>query len=188
MLKDYKKTIVTSDGSSIVLRPVERSDEEALRRLLGRIPEDEHWFLRQNLTDPHVLHQWLENIDYEQLLPMVAITEDGKEVVGILRLYRSASDCCVHIAYLRILVHPDYRAQHIGSWMIQECSELAKSLGVEKLIAEFVSGSEDVAIKAAQKLDFRLEAVLKEYVKDRNGMYRDLIIMVKNLFKEWDDF
>jgi RimJ/RimL family protein N-acetyltransferase len=61
-------------------------------------------------------------------------------------------------------------------------------LGVEKVIAEFVAGVEDAAGAAAAKLDFQQEGVLREYVKDRQGKYRDLIIMVRNLHKDWSDF
>jgi ribosomal protein S18 acetylase RimI-like enzyme len=86
------------------------------------------------------------------------------------------------------MVHPDYRSQKIGSWMLLDCAKLALDLGIEKLVAEFVAGVEDVAIKAARKLDFHQEACIKEYVKDHGGNYRDLIVMVKNLSAEWGDF
>ncbi len=61
--------------------------------------------------------------------------------------------------------------------------------GIEKLVAEFVEGVEQAAINAARKLDFVEQAVLKEYVKDRQGRYQQsLIIMVKPLYREWSDF
>jgi len=66
--------------------------------------------------------------------------------------------------------------------------KLAMSMGVEKLVAEFVAGVEEPAVHAAHKLDFFEQAVLKDYVKDRRGAYRDLIIMVKNVHREWSDF
>jgi hypothetical protein len=69
-----------------------------------------------------------------------------------------------------------------------ECAELAMSLGIERLMAEFVIGIEESAIAAAQKLDFYEATVLKDYVKDPEGKYRDLLIMVKNLHAEWGDF
>ena len=72
--------------------------------------------------------------------------------------------------------------------MILDSVKLAMDLGIEKLIAEFVDGVEEGAITAAKKLDFHQEAVLKDYVKDRQGRDRDLIIMVKNLYRDWSDF
>ena len=72
--------------------------------------------------------------------------------------------------------------------MLLDTIRLAMSMGIEKLVAEFVAGVEDAAVNAAHKLDFFEQAVLKDYVKDRQGRYRDLIIMVKTLHRDWSDF
>ena len=42
-----------------------------------------------------------------------------------------------------------------------------------------VAGVEEAAVNAAHKLDFFEEAVLRDYVKDPQGNYHDLMIMVK---------
>jgi L-amino acid N-acyltransferase YncA len=188
MLSNYPRTIVTKDGLSLQLRPVTRSDEAALRKLFSEIPQDEKWFLRDNLEDPEILHRWLENLDFDRSLPVVAVKSDTGEIVALLRLHCSASGCARHVAHLRVMVHPGYRAQKVGSWLILDCAKLAVNRGIEKLIAEFVAGVEDVALGAAHRLDFHQEAILKEYVKDRQGNYRDLIVMSKTLSREWGDF
>ena len=188
MLKDYPKSIVTKDGTTMLLRPVVPADEELLRKLFSEIPETERWFLRENLTDPDKLHSWIQSLDYQTIIPLIAVKEDDGQIVANLRLYRSCSGCACHVGHVRAMVHPAYRAQKIGSWMLLDCAKLAMDMGMEKLVAEFVAGVEDVAVRAARKLDFHQEASLKEYVKDRNGNYRDLIIMVKNLSLEWGDF
>ena len=188
MMKDYPKAIVTRDGASVLLRPVVPSDEEALRTFFASIPEEERWFLRENLSDPQLLHQWIEALDYDYTLPIVAVREDDGTVVANLRLYRSKSDSIRHLAHLRVMVLPAYRDLKVGSWMILDSVKLAMDLGIEKLIAEFVAGVEEGAIAAAKKLDFHQEAVLKDYVKDRQGRDRHLIIMVRNLCRDWSDF
>jgi GNAT superfamily N-acetyltransferase len=188
MPSEYPKTIVTKDGVSLQLRPVTPNDEQALSRLFSEVPEDEKWFLRENLRDPDVLHRWIGNLNYDRSLPMIAMKSDTGEIVALLRLHCSASGCAKHVAHLRVMVHPGYRSQKVGSWMILDCAKLAMDRGIEKLIAEFVAGVEDVAVRAARRLDFHQEAVLKEYVKDPNGNYRDLIVMSKTLSPEWDDF
>ena len=187
-MQDYPKAIVTRDGTSVLLRPVVQSDEDALRTFFTSIPEEEQWFLRENLSDPKLLHQWIAALDYDYVLPIVAVREDDGTVVANLRLYRSKSDSIRHLAHLRVMVLPGYRDLKVGSWMILDSVKLAMDLGIEKLIAEFVDGIEDGAIAAAKKLDFHQEAVLKDYVKDRQGRDRDLIIMVRNLHRDWSDF
>jgi GNAT superfamily N-acetyltransferase len=188
MMQDYPKAVVTRDGTSVLLRPVVRSDEQALRTFFASIPEEEQWFLRENLGDPKLLHEWIEALDYDYILPIVAVREDDGTIVANLRLYRSKSECIRHLARLRVMVLPQYRDLKVGSWMILDCVKLAMDLGIEKLIAEFVAGVEEGAIAAAKKLDFHQEAVLKDYVKDHQGQDRDLIIMVRNLSSDWSDF
>jgi L-amino acid N-acyltransferase YncA len=188
MTKDYPKSIVTKDGQSVLLRPLIPEDRELLKEFFSQIPEEEHWFLREKLADPEVLEKWIEKLDHHRILPIVAVREHDGKIVGNLRLYRSGSPSFRHVAHLRVTVHPSYRQLKVGSWMILDCVKLALNLGIEKLFAEFVTGVEEAAIGAAHKLDFREVAVLKGYVKDPNGNYRDLIIMVKDLHRGWGDF
>jgi RimJ/RimL family protein N-acetyltransferase len=188
MLKDYPKAIVTADGTSILLRPVVRSDEEALKKFLSLIPEAEKWFLIEKLSTPDLLHEWIETLDYERVLPIVAVVEETGDIVANVRLYRSTSPSVKHVAHMRVMALPAHRHLKVGSWMILDSIKEAMNLGIEKIVAEMVEGLEDPAINAALKLGFQQEAVLPNYVKDRKGRLRNLIIMVKNLPREWSDF
>ncbi len=188
MLHDYPKAIVTRDGASVLLRPVTASDEEALREFFSKIPERERWFLREKLTDDQLLHKWIRRINLDSLIPIIAVREEDGTIIANLRLYRSVAESMRHVAHLRVMVLPECRHHKIGSWMILDCVKLAMDLGIEKIVAEFIEDSEEPAISAARKLDFRQEAVLPRYVKDKDGMYHNLIIMVRNLSREWSDF
>lgn len=188
MLEDYPREIVIKDGTPIILRPLALEDEENLLEFFSRIPEEERWFLRDNVADPAVLREWIRNLDFRRILPLVAVREDDNRIVANVRIHCRPSECLAHIAHLRILVDPSLRHQRLGTWMLLDAIKLAMDMGIEKLVAEFVSGVEEPAMKAAHKLDFFEQAVLKDYVKDRDGTYHDLIIMVKNLHREWSDF
>jgi GNAT superfamily N-acetyltransferase len=188
MLKGYPKAIVVKDGTCVLLRPVVPEDEEALKRFFAEFPEEDQWFLREKLSDPDLLHEWLARVDYRSILPIIAVREDDGEIIANLRLYRSKSRSLAHVAHIRITVLPEYRRLKVGSWMILDSVKLSMDLGIEKLIAEFVAGKEEAALLAAKKLEFHQEAVLKDYIKDREGVERDLIIMVRNLHREWSDF
>ncbi len=188
MLEDYPREIVTKDGVPVLLRPLKKEDEQRLNEFFARIPEEERWFLRDNVDEPEVLREWIKDLDFARVLPMVAVTEEDDTVIGNVRLYRRPAACMNHIAHLRIMVDPGFRHQRVGTWMLVDIIKLAMDMGIEKLVAEFVAGVEQAAINAAHKLDFFEQAVLKEYVKDPRGGHHDLIIMVKNLHPEWSDF
>lgn len=188
MLEGYPKEIMSKDGIPVLIRPLVKEDEQALLKFFSRIPEEERWFLRDDVADPEVMREWITNLDYSRVLPLVAVKEEDNTIIANVRLHRRPAECMAHIAHLRIVVDPDYRNQRIGTWMLLDAVKLAMSIGIEKLVAEFVAGVEEAAEHAAHKLDFFEQAVLKDYVKDRRGQYRDLIIMVKNIHREWSDF
>jgi RimJ/RimL family protein N-acetyltransferase len=188
MLDTYPKEILCKDGTPILLRPLVMDDEERMRDFLQRIPEEERWFLRDNVAEPETLHRWLEGLDYDRVLPLVAVMEDGDRIIANVRLHRRPADCLRHIAHLRIVVDPEFRSQRIGTWMLIDAMKLAMNMGIEKLVAEFVADVEEAAVKAAHRLDFFEQAIIRDYVKDRRGKYHDLVIMVKTLHKEWSDF
>jgi L-amino acid N-acyltransferase YncA len=188
MLDAYPKVIITKDGTAVLLRPMIPEDEEQLRAFFSRIPERERWFRREDVSDPSVVHQWVEKMDYQRVLPMVAVTEADGTIIANMSMHRRTFGCLSHVGHIRIMVDPAYRAQRLGTWMLLDMVKLAMGFGVEKLVAELVAGVEDSALRAVQKLDFFKEAVLENYVKDQEGKARDLIIMVKTLHREWSDF
>jgi len=188
MLENYPKQILIKDGTPILLRPLVREDETGLAEFFARIPEEERWFLREDIADSEVMGEWIRNLDYDRCLPLVAIRPDDGRIIANIRLHRRPAECLSHIAHLRILVEPSYRQHRLGTWMLLDTMKLAVAIGIEKLVAEFVAEVEAAAINAANKLDFFEQAVLKDYVKDRQGRYRDLVIMVKNLHQDWSDF
>jgi L-amino acid N-acyltransferase YncA len=188
MLEDYPREIVAKDGTPILLRPLVQEDEQRLNEFFASMEDEEIWFLRADVDDPTVLHKWMKELDFDRILPMLAVKVEDNSIVGFLRLYRRPAACMRHIAHLRIVIGRDYRHQRLGTWMLLDMIRLAMDIGIEKLVAEFVDGIEESGIAAAHKLDFFEHARLKDHVKDPRGGYHDLIIMIKNLHREWSDF
>jgi len=188
MFEGYPKEILIKDGSAIIIRPVVKEDEERLKAFFAQIPPEERWFLRDDISDPQVMHDWISHLDYTRVIPLVAVRQEDNRIIANLRLHRRPAECLSHIAHLRIMVDPEFRNLRLGTWMLLDAIKFAMDLGIEKLVAEFVSSVEDAAMHAADRLDFFQQAVLKDYVRDPKCGYRDLVIMVKTLHKEWCDF
>jgi L-amino acid N-acyltransferase YncA len=188
MLEDYPKEIVLKGGIPIHIRPAVKEDERKLVEFFASIPANERWFLREDVGDPVIMGQWLSKLDYSKMLPLVAVLDSDGSIIANIRIHRRQSRCVSHIAHLRIMVHPAFRGLRLGNWMLVDTVKLAMDMGIEKLVAEFVAGVEDAGINAAYKLDFHEEGLLKEYVKDPKGKYKNLVIMVKNIHRDWSDF
>lgn len=187
MLEDYPREIVIKSGVPVILRPLVPDDEQRLLEFFHRIPEEERWFLRDNGANPVVMKDWMRELDFKRVIPLVAVTEDGT-IIANVRIHRRLSECMTHVAHLHIEVDPGYRHQRLGTWMLLDAIKLSMNIGIEKLVAELVPGIEEPAINAAYKLDFFEQAVLRGYIKSPRGEYHDLIIMVKTLHGEWSDF
>jgi len=188
MLDEYPKEIITKDGTEVLLRCLAPQDEEQLIAFFGRIPPEERWFRREDVSDSAVIRGWMEHLNDDRILPMVAVNEEDGAIIAAMSLHRRAFGCLSHVGHIRIIVEPAFRAQRLGTWMLLDLVKRSMELGVEKLVAEFVAGVEDAALRGVRKLDFFKAAVLEDYVKDQAGGYHDLIIMVKTVHREWSDF
>jgi len=188
MLDNYPKEIMTKNGTPIIIRPLVKEDKDRFREFLTRIPDEERWFIRDDMADLEAIHSWIENLDYSRTIPLVAAKQEDGTIVGNVRLQMRLSECLSHVAHLRIIVDPAYREQRLGTWMLIDTIKLAMDIGLEKLVAEFVAGLDEAAIAAAHRLDFFEQAVLRDYLKDRHGRYRDLVVMVKTVHSDWSDF
>jgi L-amino acid N-acyltransferase YncA len=185
MLDEYPKEIVLKDGTLVTLRPLESNDADLLVTFFQGIPAHERWYLRHDVTDPAVVRSWAKDINYERVIPIVALRDE--QIIGDATLHRHRHGSCVHVGEIRLVIDPAVRAKRLGTWMMLDLIQLATSLGLEKLIAEIPS-SETAVIRALRHLDFVREAIIPELHKDVHGNAYDLVIMVKNLAPAWTDF
>lgn len=187
-LSAYPKSITLRDQAVITVRPMERTDEAALLEFFRQIPEDERFFLKEDVISPKVIAGWAQNLDYDRALPLLAIA-DGR-VVADATLIRSRHSSRSHIGEIRIVVHPDFRGRGLGTLLVHELCEIANNAGLERVVMEAVVGKEDEAIDLAERLGFVKSAVLTDHVKDREGRPHDLVVAVLPLGKwyEWWQF
>lgn len=181
MKMNYPKSMVAGDGLSVVLRPLVRDDAQALRSFFALVRPREEWFLRKDLTDPVILDQWLENLDYGTDLSVVAVREDNGEIIGNLILSFGPDGFRRPLAHVIVAVHPAFRHLNVRTWLIQDCIELAITCGTERLVVDCLADSEGGLTNVLKNLDFREVQTLKRYVGDSRGKYGDLLIMAKNL-------
>ena len=185
MLDEYPKEIVLKDGTLVTLRPLESNDADLLVTFFQGIPAHERWYLRHDVTDPAVVRSWATNIDYERVIPIVALRDE--QIIGDATLHRHRHGSSVHVGEIRLVIDPAVRTKRLGTWMMLDLIQLATRLGLEKLIAE-IAGSETATVRALRHLDFVREAIIPELHKDVHGNTYDLVIMVKNLAPAWTDF
>ena len=90
------------------------------------------------------------------------------------------ADLQVHVGgvrdELRVLLGPAHRGKGLGRLLVQECFAMALGLGLEKLVVQMTI-DQRTAIAAFEGLGFRAEALLRNHVKDSDGMTHDLALL-----------
>jgi RimJ/RimL family protein N-acetyltransferase len=175
---DFPKTIKLKDGSRLVVRPVLKQDEKSLRDYFLRLPKKEVSRLKDDVTDPKVVEKMIFDLDYDVAFPLIAF--DGSRIVGSATIKFNPIGWTRHQAEIRGTVDPDYREKGLSTSIVDMMVEISKSMGIDQLTAE-VSPALDEAYFLCEKLGFKEVAVLKNFIKDQEGNYEDLVIMVKKL-------
>ena len=80
------------------------------------------------------------------------------------------------VGELRVNVGAAYRARGLGRILTAHIFDLARALGLRKLMANMTTDQHG-AQAAFRRLGFVPEALLADYVEDRNGTPRDLVMM-----------
>src|SRR5581483_10694989 len=147
----YPKTVKLKDGTNAALRPLRRADETDFHQLFLGIPEHERMFIKHRVTDIAVVRDWCQNLDYGRNLPLMGLM-DGK-IVGVATLHQQLGGWKRHIGRVSVLVHPQFRGRGLARAMVSEIVAIARTLGLEKVEAEFI-GDQEAAVKMFALLGF----------------------------------
>jgi L-amino acid N-acyltransferase YncA len=179
MFEAYPKEVTLKDGASLTLRPMTRDDQYALYSFFIGLPEDNRRYLGNDVTDRKLLEKWARNLNYDRVLPILAIYED--QIVANATLHYQTFGWGRHIAEVRVTITPEFQGRGLGALLLAELSQLAASHKVKKLLARIVTTQAPV-IKAFEKAGFSLVTELKDYVKDiHQKSYADIALLVKEL-------
>ena len=63
MIETYPKNFMLRDGDKVWVRPLETGDKTRLLQFFERIPEEERYYLRENVASAKLIHQWTTNLD-----------------------------------------------------------------------------------------------------------------------------
>ncbi len=178
----HRRFVNLNNGRRVLLRPLLREDEERLRALFQQASAEDTRFLKDEVKDPATVHRWIENLNYDRVMPLVAICDE--RLVGDVALYRGLKSVR-HVGEIRIFLAGDFRGVGLGSQMILEMCEVARKVGVEFLRAEVILDHVKV-IKAFRRLGFELKCTLDDFFMRKDGVTHDVGLMMKRLTEQKD--
>jgi RimJ/RimL family protein N-acetyltransferase len=169
----YPRTI-TSDHASFELSLMHAIDEPEVLRFARALPPHDLLFMRRDITNAKVLSAWVREIGAENIVSILA--RRGGEVVGCAAVARDTHSFSPHVGDVRVLVAPSAREHGLGRALVQESYLLALSMGLEKLTAH-ATADQRAAIAVFEDLGFRVEALLRDHVRDADGDKFDIVVL-----------
>ena len=175
-------------STRVTVRPLEQGDAGGLLKFFGRVPAEDRFYLKEDVTSPQVIDNWVNHIDFNRVVPLVALVED--EIVADATLHWSRAGARRHVGEVRVVVDPRYRDRGLGTLMVEEVVDLAHAKGLDSVVFELVEGTEDNAIKVAERLGFTRVATLPNFVNDMDGTPHNLVVMLLPLenWLEWSAY
>jgi L-amino acid N-acyltransferase YncA len=175
----YPTTYLTADGAPMTIRPMVPEDQRDLLSFFRRIPHEDRFHLKEDVTDPKIIERWALTLDYSRVLPLLAFL-DGK-LVGDGTLHHRRAGARQHVGEVRVVVDPAYRNRGVGRGLLHKLIEIAGDKGLKKLTFEVIAEVEEAARHTAQVLGFVPVATLPGHVLDARGAPHDLLIMERRL-------
>jgi L-amino acid N-acyltransferase YncA len=185
LVKNYPKEVKLDDGTAITLRPLLKDDEQALLAYFQSLAPEERVELKEEVTDPKVIENWMETLDYDIMMPLVALHED--RIVGASTLRFNLSAWTRHQGQVNLSTDPRYRAKGLGTLLLHNLEDISDQLGLEQLTAE-IPLELTKAFSLFEKLGFGKSAVLPGFVIDAAGRESDIVLMIKSLAPAESEF
>jgi RimJ/RimL family protein N-acetyltransferase len=138
------------DGSRVVVRPIETSDQQRLVDAFARLSEESRYrrFFApiQRLPDDTV--RYLTDVDHRDHEALIALGEAG-EMVGVARYVRAGTES--EVAEAAITVSDDWQGRGLGSQLLQRLADRARHQGVRRFTA-LVKVENPAAVRVLREL------------------------------------
>jgi len=181
-LEGFPRTIHLRDGLTLSVRPTAQGDEAALLYFYRELPQEDRLFLKDDVTTESWAERFIRRIERGEATSLIAEL-DGK-VLAEATLYRATHGWSTHVGEVRVAVARAYRRKGLATALAGLLVKLATDQGADKIIVEVVE-NQVAALRTFEKLGFHKEAVLRDHVKDRSGIRRDLLILANDVSHIW---
>lgn len=185
-LREYPKEVALSDGSRVWLRPTLPADRDRLFAFFKALPGKDRRYFKHDVSKRETISGWCDNLDYDLTLPILAVSRHGRgeKVVANGTLHTERHGWSVHVARIRLQVHPDYRMRGLGQAMLRELCDRAAMRGIDKIQAQVRADNKE-GLRLLKKLGFRREGTFKKHAIAKDGTRHDVVLLFQDLEALW---
>jgi len=180
----YQKFSPPVNGTRVMLRLLTNQNQgDGLIKMFMEAPPEDTVFLKQDIQDPTLIRTWLEQINYRQVIPLLALDIDHKRVIGEAHIDRGQG-VFHHVGDIQqVFVSRPFQNCGLGSLLIDHLIELAQEENLQWLKAEVVTEHKN-ALKAFLNKGFRIKATLEDFFWSKNGRTYDVALLTRPLLSE----
>ena len=180
----YRNLITLRDGTRVLLRALDANDGDRLQAMFATVGDDDAGTMRDNVKDPAAIQRWMDELDYNRVIPLVAVVND--EIVGDATLHLGRGPYR-HKAEVRIFLSKRYRGRGLGTAMLKAVIDIAKRLELHLLTVEVIANRTPV-IRAFRGLGFQMQTTLPDYFMMPDGETLDVSLMILPLIRTVTEF
>jgi L-amino acid N-acyltransferase YncA len=166
--------LIRCNDADFELRLMAAGDAAATLAFANGLPVHDLIFLQRDIRNPKVVAAWLAQIARGAIVSVLCLA-DGK-IQGCGTVVRDVLSWSPHVGELRVVVSEAARSAGLGRLLLQEAFALAVSLGLEKLVARMTPDQRG-ALALFEEMGFSAEALLKNHVRDADGVKHDIVIL-----------
>ncbi len=182
------RTVKLKDDKDALIRAMKREDLEECLAFFRALSEEDRLSLRGDLTTRESIEERIREMEKGTVKRLVAVADETIVADGALELSHFGWER--HVAELRLIVATPYQHKGLGMLMAGALYDVAASMGIEEIVVKMIA-TQTAALRIFQKLGFREEVVLRDYVKDMKGTRKDLVLMrcpLQDLWQRYEDF
>tara|TARA_B100002003_G_C13999883_1_gene482751 strand:- start:324 stop:929 length:606 start_codon:yes stop_codon:yes gene_type:complete len=173
-----KKTYRLTNEEKVTVRDLNHNDVLQSQKFFQAISESERKYFRSDVLDiKHLQERCLES-EKGKIIRRIALISDA--IVGDASLEIETDFWKSGSAFLRLVIDPMHIGTGVQYVLAKDMYDIAHDQHLEKIIAKFMRPQKDL-MDIYQKLGFRVEGVLPDYVHDQEGKEQDMVVMQASL-------
>ncbi len=175
----YRKLIYLKNDKRIMLRFLNIGDRQDLISFFQGASEEDLKFFKHDLKNLKLLNYWLDHINSQRLLALVAVDLENNQLVAAVTLLRGKYSA-KHIGEIKIFISKPFRNLGLGSRMLDELIHMAAQENLHWLKAEVIADQKHV-IQAFRSKGFQTRATLEDFFIRKDGVTHDVVLMMRSV-------
>lgn len=183
-IETHRDVITLKDGVRVLLRPMVREDRQHLIDFFSAVGDDDLRYMRHNVKDQVLINAWCDELDYNKVLPLLALVKDRIVGCASLNFFEGPKR---HVAEYRMFLAKDFRKRGLGMKMTRALIDMARKQDIRIVIGEVIAEQTKV-VRAFEQLGFEAKALLEDFFMFPDGDTCDVAYLVLNLQSKGEEF